>query len=464
MNTEIRSLDCDSRRVQENSLFFAIEGYTTDGHRYIDQALRNGAVGVASEREAPAAFPQAWIRVGGIRDYMAWAADEFYGQPSRRLSLIGITGTNGKTTTGYLAHSILQVDSPALLMGTVERIIGKAVADSVRTTPEAPEVQFTLKQALDEGCRVGVIEVSSHALSLRRVYKCRFPVGVFTNLSQDHLDFHGTMESYFQAKRLLFQTEYNPGIRSAVVNADDPHSSRLQPSPRVQVFRFGLSPSNDVHPIAHTTSVEGTRMELSFFGRRLSLSTSLVGAHNLYNTMAAAAACALLGVGDEQIAEGVSRLAKVPGRFEKVDLAAPFTVVVDYAHTPKALENILKLSRRLCRGRIICVFGCGGDRDPFKRPLMGEVGASLADIAILTSDNPRSEAPQRIIEEMKAGIPEGHSNYEILPQRREAIARSLQLARPGDLVLLAGKGHETYQEINGRKVHFDDREVAREVY
>ncbi len=463
-NPEIVSLEYDSRRVSRSSLFFAIQGQVTDGHLYLNQALLKGAVAVVSEQAAPSDFPVPWIQVPTIRPFMASAADHFYGQPSKQLQLVGITGTNGKTTTSLLGHSVLSQRSPALLMGTIKTVMGNKEIESERTTPEAIDIQRTLLQALRQGCRLGAVEVSSHALFLQRVYQSCFPVAVFTNLTQDHLDFHKTLEHYFQAKTLLFQPDYNPGIKYAVLNADDPFSERISLSAMVRSVNFGSSPDCDVFPLFHHTSVEGTVMDLSFFGRKLNLHSSLAGKHNMYNIMAATTASSLLGISDQQIQEGVAELSGVPGRFEKVDIPQPFSVFVDYAHTPHALKSVLGLCRSLTEHRVICVFGCGGDRDPSKRPIMGKLAIRHCDLAIITTDNPRWEAPEKIIEEINAGIPASATQYETIVDRKEAIVRALHLARADDIVLVAGKGHETYQETQGRRIPFDDRAVVRESF
>jgi UDP-N-acetylmuramoyl-L-alanyl-D-glutamate--2,6-diaminopimelate ligase len=306
------------------------------------------------------------------------------------------------------------------------------------------------------------MEVSSHALAFHRVYQCRFPVAVFTNLTQDHLDFHGSLEAYFDAKKLLFSRDYNPALRYAVLNGDDPYGSRLT-TPGVPFFTYGFSPQNSAHPKAFETSVEGTRMDLQLPGRRLAIASPTVGEHNVYNIMAAVLACSLLGLEDEQIQQGIEALKSVPGRFEKVDVPAPFAVIVDYAHTPDALANVLRLCRRLTRNRVVCLFGCGGDRDRAKRPLMGEIAVREADLVFVTSDNPRSEPPEKIIEDILAGIPKEARNYKVLTDRREAIRAAIESGIEGDVVLLAGKGHETYQEVRGVKTHFDDKEIAAEI-
>jgi UDP-N-acetylmuramoyl-L-alanyl-D-glutamate--2,6-diaminopimelate ligase len=464
MDPEIRSLDYDSRRVKEGSLFFAVKGEQTDGHLYIDEAIRKGAVAIVSSRPAPPELDVAWIQVEATRPCMGNLAAQFFQHPSRRLKLVGITGTNGKTTTAFLTHSILERQRPALLMGTIKAKIGEWESESERTTPEAVDIQAILDRALKSGCTTGVLEVSSHALFFYRVYRCSIPVAVFTNLSQDHLDFHKSLEEYFQAKCLLFQEHYNPGLRHAVVNGDDPFAERIELSPAVRRVTFGLSEGNDVYPVSHGTSLEGTRADLKWFDRRLSLSCPLAGEHNLYNIMSAAIAASLVGASDEQISEGLAQMQQVPGRFERVDTTGPATVIVDYAHTPHALENALRLCRLLTQGNVICVFGAGGDRDRGKRALMGAVAARNADRVIVTSDNPRFEDPGRITQEIQAGVPAGATHCEVILDRREAITRALEAAGGKDLVLLAGKGHEAYQHIQGETIPFDDREVVKEIY
>ena len=464
MGPEIRSLDCDSRRVKDGSLFFAIKGEQTDGHLYVDEAIRKGAVAVISSRPAPPDVDVAWIQVEAMRPSMGTLATQFYQHPSRRLQLVGITGTNGKTTTAFLTHSILERQCPALLMGTIKAKIGEWESESERTTPEAVDIQAILDRALKSGCTAGVMEVSSHSLFFHRVYRCSFPVAVFTNLSQDHLDFHKSMEEYFQAKCLLFQEHYNPGLRYAVVNGDDPFAERIELSPAVRRVTFGFSEDNDIYPVAHGTSLEGTRVDLKWFDRRLPLSSPLAGEHNLYNIMSAAIAASLVGASDEQIREGLEQMQQVPGRFERVDTKSPATVMVDYAHTPHALENVLRLCRQLTQGNVICVFGAGGDRDRGKRPSMGAVAARDADRVIVTSDNPRFEDPARIVQEIQEGIPTGATHCEVILDRREAIIRALEVGGKKDIVLLAGKGHEAYQQIQGETIPFDDREVVKEIH
>jgi UDP-N-acetylmuramoyl-L-alanyl-D-glutamate--2,6-diaminopimelate ligase len=456
-----RTLEYDSRRVKPGSAFFAIPGMKMDGYDFVGDALKKGAGVIVSQRPAPPSITVPWIQVPEIRAFLAGAAARFQGEPSHRMQLVGITGTNGKTTTAYLIHSILRLRGPALLMGTVETIVGERRHSSELTTPESVDIQQQLREAVDAGCRFGAMEVSSHAIELRRVLGCAFPVAVFTNLTRDHLDFHSSMDEYFAAKAKLFDRAFNPALRCAVVNRDDEFGRRLKPPEDVRRILFGFAADADIRPIDPHTSVEGTRMKVSFFGESAQVQSSLIGRHNIYNLLAAAASCHALGFSTSEIARGLASAPQVPGRFEKVDVSAPFSVVIDYAHTPDALRNLLQLARSVTQGSLICLFGAGGDRDRSKRPEMGKVAAELADRLIVTSDNPRSEDPERIIREIAAGIPEGNERYVTIVDRVEAIRHAIATAEPGDLVLLAGKGHETYQDVRGRKIHMDEREIVR---
>ncbi|HSR51137.1 MAG TPA: UDP-N-acetylmuramoyl-L-alanyl-D-glutamate--2,6-diaminopimelate ligase [Acidobacteriota bacterium] len=467
---DIASLEYDSRKVGPGALFFAVQGRVADGHRFLDDVVSRGAAAIASERKPPSRFRLPWVKVRQVRRAMALMADRFYGRISERMPLIGITGTNGKTTTLYLIHSILQQRGSALMMGTVEVRFGWEVVEQARlTTPEAIDIQRTLAQGWQAGCHYGAMEVSSHALRLQRAFGCRFPVGVFTNLSRDHLDFHSSYQDYLEAKSLLFDPSYNPAIEWAVLNGEDRRVRGLQLAQGVRRLSFGVGEGKDAGNLdirlteTPQVSVDGSRMKLDFRGRPLDLRTALAGRHNVYNVLAAAAAASALGFSDQEIAVGVEALKRVPGRFERVEVDHLAHVFVDFAHTPDALKNVLELCRSLARRRVLCIFGCGGDRDRQKRPQMGKHAARLADLAIITSDNPRSEDPQVIVEEIEKGIPEDCSSKVLsIVNRREAIARGLRLAQPEDIVLVAGKGHETYQEINGKRFPFDDREVIRE--
>jgi UDP-N-acetylmuramoyl-L-alanyl-D-glutamate--2,6-diaminopimelate ligase len=408
--------------------------------------------------------PSPWLVARDARLALALLADRFYNHPSRRLSVVGITGTNGKTTTAYLLASILDAAGrKAGLLGTVVYRTGSGEREASRTTPEAPDVQHLLDEMTQQGCRSAVMEVSSHALSLKRVDGIQFAAAIFTNLTRDHLDFHADMESYFAAKRRLF--ELLPRDAPGVINADDPRADALA---RVcgRPVTYGVSRPADVTPGPATLDLSGLTFDVRTPRGAVAVRSRLVGRPNVYNILAATAAAVALGVPDAAIARGVNELPGVPGRFEVVsDPSDDVTVVVDYAHTDDALRNLLETARPLAKGRVITVFGCGGDRDRTKRPLMGVVAARLSDVVVITSDNPRSEDPSRIIDEIHRGISAGQPGQarEVvdLVDRAEAISRAVSMASPGDLVLIAGKGHEKYQQIGARVLPFDDGAVAR---
>jgi UDP-N-acetylmuramoyl-L-alanyl-D-glutamate--2,6-diaminopimelate ligase len=454
---ELRGLAYDVRTVREGSLFFCIPGMRADGHDFAAEAVQRGAVALVVERPLALDVPQ--LVVVSSRAAMAEAADVFFGEPTRELQLAGVTGTNGKTTTCFLVYEILAAAGrrPGLV-GTVESRVGGAPRKLARTTPEAIDLQRLFREMLDAGDRSCVIEASSHAIELHRLDRARFSALAFTNLSQDHLDFHETMEKYFAAKRSLF---LSGAETPAAVNVDDAYGRRLAADLRAlgqeRVLTFGRVADADLRPDEIELGTDGTRIRLG----ELELRSPLRGAFNAENLLTAAALTRLLGVEDEAIAAGVAALKGVPGRFEVVDRGQPFTVVVDYAHTPDALARLLAAARELARGKLICVFGCGGDRDREKRPLMGEIAAESSDVAIVTSDNPRSEDARVIIEEILAGV--RGKKLEVEPERRAAIEQALARAGEGDVVVIAGKGHEQGQEIAGEVLPFDDRVVAVEL-
>ncbi|MGH3033399.1 MAG: UDP-N-acetylmuramoyl-L-alanyl-D-glutamate--2,6-diaminopimelate ligase [Gaiellaceae bacterium] len=455
---DVTDLVYDARLASPGALFACVPGLRADGHDFARDAVAGGAVALLVERELDLPVPQ--LVVADARRAMALAADTFFGHPTRELQVAGITGTNGKTTTAFLLYAILAAAKrrPGLL-GTVELRIGGERRAVTRTTPEAIDLQRTFREMLDAGDRSCAMEASSHGSQLRRLTGTRFAALVFTNLSQDHLDLHGTMEAYFDAKRQLFAEPDPDGNRSpAAVNVGDAHGRRLADELRaldVRLLTFGLTLEADVRAEAMRLTADGA----SFVADGLELRTRLRGRFNVENVLAAVAAARLLDVPDEAIVVGVRHVAGVPGRFEPVEEGQAFTVLVDYAHTPEALENVLAEARTLTNGRLVCVFGCGGDRDRAKRPLMGEVAGRLADRVIVTSDNPRSEEPLAIIEEILAGV---RGDAEVEPDRAAAIARAVDEAEEGDVVVIAGKGHEQGQEFRDRTVPFDDREVARE--
>jgi UDP-N-acetylmuramoyl-L-alanyl-D-glutamate--2,6-diaminopimelate ligase len=449
-SVEIRDLAYDARSVTPGALFFAVPGSRADGHDHASAAVDQGAAALVVERPLAVAVPQ--LVVPDARAAMAPAADAFFGRPSDDLRVAAVTGTNGKTTTAFLLRSILEAAGlrPGLV-GNIERVIGGESRPADLNTPEAIDLQRLFREMLDAGDRSVAMEASSHASVQHRLDCVRFAALVFTNLTQDHLDFHGTMERYFEAKRRLFLTEPRP---PAAVNVDDPWGRRLAEE-LDGALTFGFAADADLRPEGLELSAGGAR----FRAAGIDLRTRLRGRFNVENVLGAVAAARLLGIDDDAIAAGVESLRGVPGRFEAVEEGQPFAVLVDYSHTPDSLENALRAARDLGDGRVLAVFGCGGDRDRAKRPLMGRVASELADVAILTSDNPRGEDPDAIIAETLTGAV---GDVEVEPDRREAIVRAVELARPGDVVLIAGKGHEQGQEIAGRKLPFDDRAVARE--
>ncbi len=455
----------DSRQAQPGCVFVAFPGLKADGAVFAPQAIAAGAVAVVAERvaEGPVAVP--WIVVGDARLALALLAAEFFGHPSRRMKVVGITGTNGKTTTSYLMQAIFEAAGIRCgLMGTVTYRIGDKEFAATRTTPEAPDVQGLMRQMVDAGCGACVMEVSSHALALRRVDGVRFAAAVFTNLTRDHLDFHGDMETYFAAKRRLF--EMLPPDAPAAINADDPRSGTLLDLAGRPVT-YAINKAADVSPSPLSFALDGLAFDVRMPQGVARVKSKLVGKPNVYNILAAAGVTAALGVPVDAIEHGLNLLPGVPGRFELATSPADdITVVIDYAHTDDALRNLLETARPLASRRLITVFGAGGDRDKTKRPLMGMVAARLSDVVVITSDNPRSEDPARIIEEVKRGAdPEtrqGNAEVLAIADRREAILNAVGRASRGDVVLIAGKGHEKYQEIDGRVTPFDDVAVARE--
>jgi UDP-N-acetylmuramoyl-L-alanyl-D-glutamate--2,6-diaminopimelate ligase len=454
----VTDLAYDAGSVGPGALFACVPGQRADGHDFAADAVGRGAVALLVERPLDVPVPQ--VVVGDVRLAMALAADAFFGRPTRELDVAGVTGTNGKTTTAFLLYSVLAAAGrrPGLL-GTVEMRVGGERRAVTRTTPEAIDLQRTFRELLDAGDRSCAMEASSHASELKRLVGTRFRALVFTNLSQDHLDFHGTLAAYFEAKRRLFTEPDVDGNRPpAAVNVGDPHGRRLaEELGRLEgrILTFGFADDADIRP----QELELTPSATSFRAAGLSVRPRLRGRFNVENVLGAIAAGRLLGLEDEAIVRGVEHVTGVPGRFEAVEEGQPFAVIVDYAHTPEALENVLAEARRLASGRLICVFGCGGDRDRAKRPLMGEVVGRLADVAIVTSDNPRSEEPEAIIEEILAGM---NGSEEVEPDRAAAIARAVERAGEGDVVVIAGKGHEQGQELRDRTIPFDDREVARD--
>ncbi|MBM3222181.1 MAG: UDP-N-acetylmuramoyl-L-alanyl-D-glutamate--2,6-diaminopimelate ligase [Candidatus Tectomicrobia bacterium] len=460
----VRQLTADSRQVQPETLFIAVRGAHTDGHQFLGEALQRGATVLVVESCPPPLLQEAQqagctvVQVANSRQMYALLASAYYGHPARQLRLVGITGTNGKTTTSYIVESILQAAGKAVgVLGTVNYRIGAQEIPASHTTPDALELHRLFAQMVEARLSYAVMEVSSHALDQERVWGCRFEAAVFTNLSRDHYDYHGTAEAYFAAKARLFQDVYAVWH---VLNLDDPAGQRLMHLSRGRLLTYGLEGEATFKPSAVRHGLEGIRFTLSTTKGQLKIVSPLVGRHNVYNLLAGIATAIALDIDAGAIVQGIAQLQRVPGRLERVDAGQHFGVFVDYAHTPDALEQVLQLVRAETPGRLITVFGCGGDRDPGKRPLMGAVATRLSDYTVITSDNPRTEDPQQIIDAIIAGI-ERSGEYIALPDRQEAIEHAVAMASPEDTVLIAGKGHEDYQILGQTRRHFDDREVAR---
>ncbi|MFZ0962387.1 MAG: UDP-N-acetylmuramoyl-L-alanyl-D-glutamate--2,6-diaminopimelate ligase [Terriglobia bacterium] len=461
---EVSSLAYNSREVRPGTLFFAIQGEKADGHAYISQALERGAVAVVSERAAPPGLTTRWIQVAAIRRALAGAGRTFYGHPDERLQLIGITGTNGKTTTTYLVESVLRAAGILSgVFGTIEYRMGGKTKVATNTTPESLDLLSYFADLVKMGGKAAVMEVSSHALAQERIWGFHFAVAVFTNLTQDHLDYHKDFERYFQAKRRLFEGLGAPPPDWAVINTDDPWGVRLLELPYANRLTYGLNVDARVTPKQVASSPKGTEAVISTPAGKLQTVSPLLGRANLENILAAVATGVAMGITNARIEEGIANLQAVPGRFQRIDGGQPFLVVVDYAHTDDALKNVLKTARELTRDRLIVLFGCGGERDRTKRPRMGEAAGTLADFVVLTSDNPRSEDPLLIMADALVGLQRTGKPYIAEVERGIAIRKALEEAREGDVVVLAGKGHETYQILKDGKIDFDDRDVARKV-
>lgn len=456
---EIVGLAYSSLQVQPGFLFAALRGEKKDGYDFIEDALRCGASAILSERPKPLNLKVTWIQAADAREALAFSADNFYAHPSMKIKVIGITGTKGKTTLVYLLESILKKAGlePGVI-GTINYRWSNRVLSAERTTPEAPEMHKMLSEMLDQGITHCLIEVSSHALDLKRVWGIKFDIAVFTNLSPEHLDYHESMEDYFEAKKKLFFL--NAKKRTAVINLDDPWGKKLIAELPLTTVSYGLEPAAIVRGQEYRLADAGIKAEIDFPGGQMKVCSPLMGKHNLYNILAAFATSLALNIPAPTIKEGITALRGIPGRLQKIENTLGFQVFVDYAHTDNALRNLLETIRELKPHRILLVFGAGGDRDKSKRARMGEVAAKLADWTFLTSDNPRSEDPLAIIADIEKGFNlKEAKNYCVIPDRREAIEQALASAKKGDYVLIAGKGHEQYQIFKDRTVPFDDTEV-----
>jgi len=465
----IKDIKVDSRNVEPGDLFICLQGHTVDGHDYAEKAVKQGAIALVCQRELPLDVPQVIVK--DTRFAMALLSDKFYGHPSHQLKVIGVTGTNGKTTTTHLLEKILEDQGKqAGLIGTIKMKIGREVFEVKNTTPDAIDLQKNFKKMLDAGSTYAIMEVSSHALDMGRVRGVDYHIAVFTNLTQDHLDYHGTMEKYREAKGLLFAqlgNKYQSAEQAnkyAILNADDPASDYFKKITAAQVITYGIDQNADVKAEKISISARGTHFTLVSYKGKIEVQLKMVGKFSVYNALAAATAALVEGVPLEDIKKSLEEIQGVDGRFETVDEGQDFTVIVDYAHTPDSLENVLKTIKEFAKGKIICVFGAGGDRDRTKRPLMGEIAMKYSDLAVVTSDNPRSEDPEQIISDILDGVKKvtaTDADYIAITDRKQAITYAVENARSGDVILIAGKGHETYQILGDKVIHFDDREIAR---
>jgi UDP-N-acetylmuramoyl-L-alanyl-D-glutamate--2,6-diaminopimelate ligase len=465
-NLAVTDVSHDSRRTGSGGLFVAVRGGLFDAHKFIPQVMAQGAVGVISELERPADFDGAWLRVKNVRRAMALAAAEVHHHPSRELQLVGITGTNGKTTTAYLIASIPEAaGEPVAMTGTVEYRLGAEHFKADRTTPEATDMQRLLRRAVEIGCKTAVMEASSQAMDFHRCDALEYSVAVFSNLTRDHLDYHKTMENYWYAKQRLFDGRLGTRPRVSVINVDDPYGVQLAErleKEGLRVVRYAVKANADVTARDPEFSLDGMRFSLKTPAGERPFRSPLVGPPHIYNTLAAIASGLALGYEFAVITNALEKCTGAPGRFERVPHEGDFAVVVDYAHSDDALLNVLRTAREVTTGKIITVFGCGGDRDPSKRAPMGEAAGSLSDVVILTSDNPRTEDPEKILADVELGIQKTGKPYRKIADRRDAIHRAIAEASTNDLVLIAGKGHEDYQILGREVFHFDDKEVAKE--
>ena len=459
LDVDINEIFYDSRQVTPGSLFFCIEGFKADGHEFAPKAVEKGAVAVLLQRDVELPDGVTKVFVEDTRRSMGYISSAFYGNPTENMILFGVTGTNGKTTTTYMIKSILEQSGRKTgLIGTITNMIGSRKIPAERTTPESPDLQRLFHEMRKENVDAVVMEVSSHSLELSRVAGCVFDVGIFTNLTQDHLDFHGTIENYREAKAKLFKQS-----RMAVINVDDEHGRIILDRLDGHSFTYGIYKPADIFARDIEITAEGVSFNLHILGGKIGVNLRIPGIFSVYNALAAASACYAAGISLSDIQAGLEGIRGVPGRFELLDTGTDYSVILDYAHTPDGLENILKTARDLTQGRIVTLFGCGGDRDSAKRPLMGEVTGKYSDFCIVTSDNPRSEEPMKIIYDILPGLKKTGCPYIVIEDRRQAIEYALKNARKDDVIILAGKGHETYQQIKGKTIHFDEKEIVAEI-
>jgi len=457
---EITSIEYDSRNVKEGSLFIAISGYQTDGHLYIEKAVENGAAAILAEKADNIPEGVTYAISPDTRAAMAMAGAAFYGDSAKRLNVIGITGTNGKTTTTYLIKQILELKGIKTgLIGTNQNLIGNTVLETGRTTPESLDLQKLLAQMEAEGVTHVIMEASSHALYLKRVYGIEFAAGAFTNLTRDHLDFHETFENYCDAKAILFKN-----CRAGSINIDDEWAQRIMAGATCPIKTYGVEKDADIKAENIRLSQRGVIFNVNYEGKTYEVKLSIPGMFSVYNALTAISVCLSLGISFEDIIKGLMIAKGVKGRCEVVNILADYTVIIDYAHTPDGLENIINTVRGFAEGRVITVVGCGGDRDKTKRPIMGEMAGRMSDLAVITSDNPRSEEPELIIKDILAGMVGMEDKYETVCDRKEAIKYAMSIAKAGDVIILAGKGHETYQILKNETIDFDERKIVKEIF
>ena len=460
MDKDIKKIVYDSRQVEKDSLFICIEGFKFDGHNYISKAIENGASAILVEKDIEIIEGVTFIKVKDTREAMAYLAAAFYEYPLKKIDLLGVTGTNGKTTITYLIKNMMDnIGRTTGLVGTIKNIIGDKALPATRTTPESLDLYDLYDKMLAEDISQVVMEVSSHALDLKRVSGMEFQTAVFTNITQDHLDYHQSFEEYLEAKCRLFEQLKPDGY--AVINLDDPNSEKIIKASRGRVLTYAINKEADLRAENINLTSQGVSFEVRGL-LKVPLDMKLTGLFNVYNTLAAVGCAYTGGLSEKEIKKGLEGVQGVDGRFEIVKMGQDFSVIVDYAHTPDGMENVLKTALELVEGRLITLFGCGGDRDKGKRPEMGKIAAKYSDLIVLTSDNPRSEEPLAIIGDIELGIKGSKTPYKILPDRREAIFSAVKKAEKGDMLIILGKGHETYQIFKDKTISFDDRETARE--
>lgn len=455
---DIKKITSNTSDVSAGTLFFCIEGFKTDGHLYARKAVENGAVALVISKDVNVDKGITKIFVKDTRRAMAHIASNFYNNPSKKIKMVGITGTNGKTTSTFMLKSILYLNKQNIgLLGTIYNIYGADVEEAKRTTPESIDLQRMLYRMNENDVDTCIMEVSSHSLELERTYGIDFNIGIFTNLTQDHLDFHLTMDNYYNAKKKLFDS-----CKTAVVNIDDEYGRKLKQAVKCRCITYGIDKRADVMAENIIITNEGTSFTLNYNGTAMDIKLKMPGKFNVYNALGCAGAAIELGIPMDIIKEGLEELEAVPGRSEKINSKKGYTVVIDYAHSPDGIINILKTAREYTMGRLITLFGCGGDRDKTKRPLMGKAAGEFSDFCIVTSDNPRSEEPKSIIDDIIPGIKGTMCDYVIIEDRKSAIKRAIELAKSGDVIVIAGKGHETYQVLKDKTIHFDEREIVLE--